>query len=331
MHLAAVVLTLGGDDSYRSIVGDLTGQGVPAERICVIHNPLRPDDAPVEVPPGAQAIRMPRNLGYAGAMNAGLRHQLERGADWIWLLTQDVRLRPGATAAMVEAAGRGEYGALGPRLLQAGSDIVFSLGGARTRLGWPYNIGYARRLADVVPADGASAGGAVRRRAWVDGSSIMLRADALRDTGLYDTSLFGYAEDAMLCLQLERAGWAIGVVDGAVAEQVSGQSARPGLTAFLIARNCLRYATEVAGRRAVIALLVRYVRQTIHLLRVATTGPRRRAALIQCCATWVGTVAFFAGRGGPPPAWLPGRGELGATRPPSRSARTRTGAQPPPR
>jgi GT2 family glycosyltransferase len=307
LHLAAVVLTLGKDDSYQAIVADLLAQGVPAERICVAHNPLSVDEGPVEVPPGAQALRMPHNLGYAAAMNAGLRHHLERGADWIWLLTQDVRLRQGAADAMRAAAETPDYGALGPKLLQAGTEAVFSLGGARTRFGWPYNEGFGRRLGQVERKPGA-----VHRCAWVDGSSIMLRSRALQDVGLYDTSLFGYAEDAMLCLRLERAGWPAGVVQDAAAEQVSGQLSRPGLSSYLIARNCLRYARAAAGRPAIAALLARYLRQTIHQLRVAVTGPRRRVALIQCYATWAGALAFFAGRTGPPPPHLPGRGELGA-------------------
>ncbi len=305
MHLAVVVLTLGERDLYRSIVADLLDQGVGAARICVVHNPLRLGDRAIEVPPGAQALRMPRNLGYAAAMNVGIRHQLEGGADWVWLLTDDVRLRPGAVRAMLAAAESCEYGVLGPRLLQAGTEVVFSLGGARTRFGWPFNAGYGSRL-----RGGPTRGGAVERFAWVDGSSIMLRAEALRAVGLYDTSLFGYAEDAMLCLRLERAGWPTGVVHDAVAEQVSGQPSRPGLTSYLIARNCLRYAREAAGAPGVLAALARYLRETIHLLRVILTGPRRRAALIHCYATWAGALAFFAGRTGPPPARLPGRGEI---------------------
>lgn len=306
MRLAAVVLSLGEDDSYRVILGDLLSQGVCAERICVVHNPLRPDDRSAEVPHGTHVLRTARNLGYAAGMNAGMRHHLDRGADWIWLLTHDVRLRAGALRAMVEAAGNRAYGALGPRLLQAGTDVVFSLGGARTRFGWPYNTGYGIRLADVETRRGA-----VDRVEWVDGSSIMLRAAALRDAGLYDASLFGYTEDALLCLRLKRAGWSTGVVQAAVAEQVSGQSSRPGLTSFLIARNCLRYAREAAGPAAVVAALLRYLRQTIHLLRLAVSGPERRVALIQCYAMWAGALAFFAGRTGPPPRRLPGQGELG--------------------
>jgi GT2 family glycosyltransferase len=306
LELAAVVLTLGEDVSYRSIVADLLDQGVRAERICVVHNPVRADEPAPALPDGTHLLRMPRNVGYAAAMNAGTWQALERGADWIWLLTQDVRLRPGAADAMGEATRTSGYGALGPRLVQAGTDVVFSLGGARTRFGWPFNIGYGGRL-----PEGEGRRGGVERCAWLDGSSIMVRAEAVREVGLYDASLFGYAEDALFCLRLERAGWSTGVVQAAVAEQVSGQISRPGIASFLIARNCLVYAREVAGVPAVAATLARYLRLSTQYLRATVTGPGRRVALIRCYATWAGALAFFAGRMGPPPARLPGSGDLG--------------------
>jgi GT2 family glycosyltransferase len=306
VRLAAVVLTHGEHDCYRLIVADLLQQGVPGERICVVHNPVAPEDRHVEVPAGVFVLRMPDNLGYAEAMNAGMRHHLERGADWIWLLTHEVRLWPGATQAMLAAAEADSYGALGPVLVTAGTNSVFSLGGARTRFGRPYNAGFGTPLREH-ELDRA----AIEPFAWVDGSTIMLRAEALRAAGLYDTSLFIYAEDATLCLRLERAGWRTGVVQGAIAEQSAGQVSRPGPVSFLLARNGLRYARQAVGRRAIVPVLLAHMRESIHLLRLGLTGPRRRAALIQCYASWIGVLAFFAGHTGPPPGWLPGRGDMG--------------------
>jgi GT2 family glycosyltransferase len=307
-ELSAVILTYREYDFYRLVLADLLAQGMSEEDVCIVHNPVSASDRPVEVSPGITVIRMPGNAGYAAGMNVGMRHQLEREAQWIWLLTHDVRLRDGALAAMLAAARRhGECGALGPLLLNAGTDVVFSLGGERTWWGLPYNAAHGRRWQDRPPEHRPTGS-----RAWLDGSSIMLRAKALREVGLYETALFGYAEDAELCLRLERAGWAVRVVHGAVAEQSAGTSARPGAVAFLLARNGLRYARAAAGRWAVVPMLLRDVRVSVHFLRLALTGPERRAAAIQCAATWVGVAAFMFGRTGPPPSWLPGRGDMSA-------------------
>lgn len=307
-ELSAVILTYREYDSYRSVLADLLAQGMAAEDVCVVHNPVRESDRAIELAAPLTVIRMPGNAGYAGGMNAGMRVALARGSEWIWLLTHDVRLRPGALEAMLAAARQHrDCGALGPLLLNAGTDVVFSLGGERTRWGVPYNAGFG-----IPWQDAPSTPGATRACAWIDGSSIMLRAQALRQVGLYDTAMFGYAEDAELCLRLERAGWSVRVAQGAVAEQTAGASSRPGAVAFLLARNKLRYARAAAGRAAIVPTLVGQARESIHFLRLAFTGPERRAAAIGAFATWVGIAAFLCGRGGPPPRWLPGRGDMRA-------------------
>jgi GT2 family glycosyltransferase len=304
---AAVILTLGEHSSYQRILSDLLAQGMAPESICVVHNPVAPADQSPETPPGVEVLRMPGNVGYAEGMNAGMRYQLTRGAVWIWLLTDDVRLRPGTLQAMVKgAAARPDTGALGPRLLQSGTSTVFSLGGERTRWGHPYNAGYGIPF-EQLPGDAVP----LRKCAWLDGSSIMLRAGALRAVGLYDPSLFSYTEDCDLCLRLEQAGWTVAVVESAVAEQSAGYVRRPGPVGFLLARNGLRYAYKAVGRSAVMPELRWHLRGSIHLLRLAITGPRRRTSLVYLFATWLGIGAFFLRHTGFPPPWLPGRGDIG--------------------
>lgn len=197
-----------------------------------------------------------------------------------------------------------EFAALGPVLVIAGTDTVFSVGGERSSAGHPYNAAFG------TPRTGWPLTDSVRRCAWLDGSSIMLRASALEVSGLFDTSLFGYTEDAFLCLSLERAGWSVGVVESAVAEQTGGAGSRPGAVAFLLARNGLRYARDSGGGAYARSALRRLARETVHFLRIAATGPERQASLTMAFGTWVGVAAFLAGRGGAPPAWLPGRGDM---------------------
>src|SRR3712207_2527453 len=112
-------------------------------------------------------------------MNAGIRRHLDRGVRWIWIVTHDVRFEPGAVAAMRGAARTADgYGALGPVLALRGGEGYFSLGGERSALG---RVTHARADFPSPPRpDG------IADAVWLDGSSIMFRADALRATGLYD-------------------------------------------------------------------------------------------------------------------------------------------------
>lgn len=302
---AVVILTHGKHRLYQPLLADLLALGLPAAAVCLVHNPVQCDDWLADLPPGVEVIRMHRNVGYAAAMNAGITHHLANDAAWIWLLTHDVRLRPGAVDAMLAAVEDArDCAALGPLLVQTDTDIVFSLGGERTRWGWAYNAGNGTPL----PPHRRDA--RTRACAWLDGSSIMLRAQALREVGLYNAEMFGYSEDADLCLRLERAGWSIRVVEAAVAEQTSGQSSRPGPVTYLLTRNGLRHARDAAGPLALAPVLAARVLESLRYARLVVTGPQRRLAVVRCSAMWLGVLAYLGRQTGPPPRWLPGSGEL---------------------
>jgi GT2 family glycosyltransferase len=254
-------------------------------------------------------------------MNTGMRHQLARGVGWVWLLTHDVRLRPGAVAAMRRAADAADgYGALGPVLFLRESGASFSLGGHRTRHG---GLFHARSEFPSAPGPGG-----VADAVWVDGSTIMLRAEALGAVGLYDEGLYGYCEDADLCLRLERAGWRAGVVADAGAAGETGVASRPGAVAYLMTRNNMRYRRVVAGGVGVLDGLRLCLRETVHYVRMMldprSPGSMRRASFANVTGTWAGVGGFLCGRNGRPPGWLPGLGEMRSSR---RSGPRRRAAQ----
>jgi GT2 family glycosyltransferase len=307
--IGAVVLTHGEVDSYADVLEDLLAGGMPAADIVVVHNLVGPGDREIRPPAdGIEVLRLSGNPGYAVGMNTGMRHQLERGARWVWLLTHDVRLREGAVAAMRRAAATaGGYAALGPVLTLRESGGSFSLGGHRTRFGGPFHV--RDGFATAPGPDG------IAEAVWLDGSSIMLRAEALAAVGTYDETLYGYCEDAELCLRLERAGWRIGVVAGAAAAGETGHASRPGAVAYLMTRNNMRYRRLVAGGAGVLDGLRAYARETVHLVRLMLDprSPRaaRRFNFAQLTGIWAGVGGFLLRRRGRPPAWLPGLGEMG--------------------
>jgi GT2 family glycosyltransferase len=135
----AVVLTLGTDASFQSVVTDLIDQGVAPEAICVVHNRPSTGDPPVSLPASEiSTIELENNVGYAGGMNLGISFHLRQGAEWIWVLTQDVRLRVGAVGAMRQATQEARtFGAVGPVICDPASGEIFSAGGRQTNLGGP--------------------------------------------------------------------------------------------------------------------------------------------------------------------------------------------------
>jgi GT2 family glycosyltransferase len=294
--LGVVILTHGPSGEYPALIDSLLEQGVPATSIAIAHNPVEPSDPHiVPVDPGITVLRMPRNLAYAGGMNAGIRHHMDRGAKLVMLLTHEVRLRPGAIRTWVDAAGRApEYGVLAPVLWERGQDRVFSYGGRRGRRG-----GWVEHVLEGPP----EAQDGIASHDWADGAALLIRREVFEQVGLLDESLFIYFEETDLCLRATRAGWRVGVVMEAGAEQESGQPARPGFHAYLISRNGFEYARRSSGLVGVLAALRRGLRESWELARsYPTDSSQERAAVrVKIGGMWVGFRDFLLRRWGPPP------------------------------
>jgi GT2 family glycosyltransferase len=294
------------------LLDSLAREGVAADRILVVHNPSAPGQQPPAIGLDCEQIGNDRNLGYAAAMNVGIAHQLDRGCELLLVLTHDARLRSGALRAMLEAAERSpEYGAIGPVLVHAGTDTPFSFGGI-TRAG-----GGVRHRKAEPPAPGG-----VAPCDWIDGGTMLIRAEALARVGSFDERFWGYWEDADLCLRITRAGHRIGVAVSALADQAPGGSKRPGPWAYLLTRNGIAYAKRFAGIRGLLSATSGALWQTlVELARtVARATPLRPGAPADTWAVANGTLRgildFYAGQWGPPPRGLPGMGDLRNLDPP---------------
>src|SRR5215212_2254797 len=97
--ITAVVLPWNGRDDTLACLRSLESEGA---EVIVVDNAS--SDGTADAITGADVIRNERNLGYAGGMNVGIRAALERGADAVLLLNNDVEVEPGAIAALAAAA-----------------------------------------------------------------------------------------------------------------------------------------------------------------------------------------------------------------------------------
>jgi GT2 family glycosyltransferase len=303
--VGAVVLAYGGGGEYLQVLNSLAEQGLGAERIVVVHNPSEPGERLGPLPGGAELIEAGHNLGYAAGMNLGLRRQLEGDAAFVLALTHDASLRAGALERLRAAAEREPgYGVLGPALLFSGTETPFSYGG-RTSAGGGLSHLKARPSAasGVAPCD------------WIDGGTMLIRAAALERVGVFDERLWGYCEDADLCLRVARAGYGVGVVVDAAADQAPGGAKRPGPWAYLLTRNGLVFARRAKGTRGTAATMARAAGLVLSELArsFARLTPLRPGSSAQTWPVAVGAARgmldFLRGRGGPPPS-LPGGGDM---------------------
>ncbi len=305
--LGVAVLAYGGGGEFGPLLDSLLAEGVPASAVVLVHNPALPGEAPPPAPPGCEVLPTGRNLGYAGGMNAGVARLLERGVERLLLLTHDARLRPGALAALSAAAERQpRFGILAPALLLTGTETPFSFGGITSAGGSNHHV-------KDPPAD---LEGGVFACDWVDGGTMLVRRQVFERCGRFDERFWGYCEEADLCLRARRAGFGVGAVPAARADQAPGASKRLGAWADLMTRNGIEYARRAAGLRGLVAITARsawivalsLLRTALRALRLRPGGTAEPWAL--AVGTARGAVDRFRGRWGPPPPDLPGLGDL---------------------
>lgn len=149
-----------------------------------------------------EVIANTQNLGYAGGMNAGIRKALADGADFVWLLTQDMTVEPDALKILLD---------LWPRLSQPG------MLGSLTDLNGTEKIYFYRSFIE---------GGQVRHRTkgraipeipelsdefgntdYVNGACVFTHRSVIDKIGLIPEEYFMYFEDSEWGLRAQWKGF----------------------------------------------------------------------------------------------------------------------------
>ncbi len=179
--------------------------------------------------PAVTLLETGGNLGYGKAANLGASGA---ATDWVVVANPDVRWRPGALDALLEAGARWPgAGCLGPAIVTGGTtgaEQLYPSARAFPTLGrgtghalagwwWPGNPWTRSYRAEA----GAPVEGTV---GWLSGSLMLLRREAFTAVGGFDPTYFMFCEDMDLCRRLGEAGWTNVYVPTAVVEHTGGHS-----------------------------------------------------------------------------------------------------------
>lgn len=262
LAVAAVVLSWNGREDTLACLRSLAGEGAD---VIVVDNASA--DGTAEAVSGVHLIRNERNLGYAGGMNVGIRAALERNADAVLLLNNDVEVEPGAVATL--AAHAAGAGAVCPLITFAHDPETVWYAGARFDPRRGYNGRHrgfgepAARFTEIVETDRAC------------GAAMLIPRTAVETVGLLDESLFAYQEDTDWSLRARKAGLSIRVVPAArVRHKVSATTGGEGSPAALY--YSVRNTLEVSERHAPLGRLGTWRRRTVIILAYSLQALRAR-------------------------------------------------------
>ena len=286
--------------ALESIAGEMSGQ--PWEAYVIDNASVDGSGAIVhEFAPQAHLVSNQENVGFARAVNQGLRLA---SAPLVLIMNPDCRLVAGAIDAMVaELAAYPECALVGPKILNPDGSLQGSARGDPDMLtGLFGRTMLLRRLLpelpvskrNVVPVEHGPDGAASIVADWVSGACMLARGSALQEVGGFDERYFLYWEDADLCRRLRHGGYHVRYVFGATAVHRVAHSSRRAQAAAIRAFHesaYLYYATHVApggshrqfGRRLrrrvkrIIARGILAARCYMHLRSTSSTGESRRS------------------------------------------------------
>ncbi len=197
--ISVVVPNYNGAALLQGCLSSLLAQTYPHIEIVVVDNASTDDSIETVsvLAPKAFILRERQNLGFAGAVNEGIR---AAKGDWIAVLNNDTEVVPTWLTECVQAMGRHpEADFLACRILDfRRREIIFSAGDCFLRAG----IGYRR-------GQELNDGPGYRREIPIFaacGCAALYRKTALEGVGCFDGRFFAYLEDVDLALRLQAAG-----------------------------------------------------------------------------------------------------------------------------
>ncbi|MEK9156836.1 MAG: glycosyltransferase family 2 protein [Patescibacteria group bacterium] len=231
-----------------------------------------------------QVILLPQetNSGFSGGNNAGIRWALEHGYDYIYLLNNDALPEPGFIEPLVGVLGQHKTIGCAQSLitLYPRTDLLNTSGNAFHFLGFGYSNGYMETR-DMVASDHETPRGGVSTPQmppsqypidYASGAGVMLRADLLKEYGLWDEDFWMYHEDLEYSMRLKMHGYSVVCVYASVIGHK-----------YEFSRSITKFQFMERNRYAV--LLMFYKIPTLILLLPALVG-------VECA------MLFFAWKGG---------------------------------
>jgi GT2 family glycosyltransferase len=238
-HVGIVILNWRRPAAVINCLASLRGLDYPAPDVVIVDNNPRHDLRQLISPElsSATVIENERNLGFAGGCNVGIRHLLEHGADYVFLLNDDAQVSASLLRLLVDTAESDpRIGILGPTIYYCDPpDMIWSAGGSLTGNGEPSHVRQDQIDDDAVRG--------VQDVDYVSGCGLLVRREVIQRIGGLDERFFAYFEETEWCARARRAGFRVVVVPRARMwhKIASGERNSSSLYLYLMARNRLLY------------------------------------------------------------------------------------------
>ena len=240
-----VILNWNGKDDTLACLESVFQIDYPSYEVIVVDNGSTDDSVPTirQAFPQAHLIETGENLGYAGGNNVGIRHALERGADFIFVLNNDTTVAPDILTHLVNAAAaHPDTAAFGPVILeQEYPDRIWTAGEHFAEDGLTcVHYRHGKMLSELDREKH-------RRCDWINGAAFFARASFWKKNGFFDKRFFLVYEESDWCFRARKLGHPCRMAPKArVWHKVAGSfgSESSPLRAYFSTRNQLLFAEK---------------------------------------------------------------------------------------
>jgi len=199
----AVILNTNHREDTLACLESLARQDYSNLKIIVLDNASTDGsvDAVQRLYPQVEIISLEQNLGYAGNNNTGIQAAIEQGADWVYVMNEDIELAPDSISQLVRGAESDpQVGMAGPLVYHhSRPTVIQSAGGWMSRTWQSFHYGQNEedqgQYNQSRPVD------------WISGCAILVRRQVIEQVGMLDARFFYYWEETEWCVRTSRQGW----------------------------------------------------------------------------------------------------------------------------
>ncbi len=200
-----VILNTNRRDDTLACLAGVAASTYPNQKTLVLDNAST--DGSVEAIsihyPEVQNVPLKDNRGYAGNNNVGIHLAMELGAEWVFVLNEDITLAPNCLEELMKVAqANPQVGILGPMVYHFDEpEVIQSAGGLLDRYWQSIHTGQNQLDRGQFPIP--------RAVDWISGCAILVRREVIEQVGALDDRFFYYWEETEWCLRARRSGWQI--------------------------------------------------------------------------------------------------------------------------
>lgn len=269
------ILNYNGRNHLEEFLPSLKKTNYPCFRIVVIDN-ASTDDSVVWLNqhyPEIEVVKLPRNYGYAGGYNQGLK---AIQTEFLVLINSDVAVDPQWLKPLIEDfLVQPDVAAIQPKILNHRKREYFEYAGAAggfiDRYGYPFCRG---RLFETLEKDSGQYDEACEVF-WVSGACMAIRKSAFLQAGGFDDSFFAHMEEIDLCWRLHLLGYRLTYQPESTVYHLGGGTLNYGSArkVFLNFRNSLlMMAKNLPVSEVYVKVLTRLILDGITGIRFLTQG-----------------------------------------------------------